>query len=60
MATLDHSLNPFGKSAPLVGVGGCTRTLGYMLIRVQVEGVPCYDEDQVAFVVDDPTTMFRI
>ena len=31
-----------------------------MLIRVQVEGVPGYDEDQVAFVVDDPTTTFGI
>ena len=34
--------------------------LGYVLIRVQVEGVPGYDEDQVAFVVDDPTTTFGI
>ena len=44
---LDHSLNPFGRRVPLVGVGGRARTLGYVLIRVQVEGVP-YDEDQVA------------
>ena len=27
-----------------------------MVIRVQVEGGPEYDEDQVAFVVDDNTT----
>ena len=60
MSGLDHSLNPFGKRVPLVGVGGRTRTLGYVLIRVQVEGVPGYDEDQVAFVVDDPTTTFGI
>ena len=60
MSALDHSLNPFGKCVPLVGVGGRTRTLGYVLIRVQVEGVPGYDEDQVAFVVDDPTTTFGI
>ena len=60
IATLDHSLNPFGKRVPLVGVGGHARTLGYVLIRVQVEGVPRYDEDQVAFVVDDPTTSFGI
>ena len=60
VSALDHSLNPFGKRAPLVGVGGRTRTLGYVLIRVQVEGVLGYDEDQVAFVVDDPTTTFGI
>ena len=60
VSALDHSLNPFGKRVPLVGVGGRTRTLGYVLIRVQVEGVPGYDEDQVAFVIDDPTTTFGI
>ena len=60
VSALDHSLNPFGKRVPLVGVGGRTRTLGYVLIRVQVEGVLGYDEDQVAFVVDDPTTTFGI
>ena len=31
-----------------------------MLIRVQVEGVPGYDEDQVAFVMDDPSTSFSV
>ena len=60
IAALDHSLNPFGRRVPLVGVGGRARTLGYMLIWVQVEGVPGYDEDQVAFVVDDPSTSFAI
>ena len=49
IAALDHSLNPFGRRVPLVGVGGHARTLGYMLIQVQVEGVPGYDEDQVAY-----------
>ena len=60
IAALDHNLNPFGRHVPLVGVGGRACTLGYVLIRVQVEGVPGYDEDQVAFVVDDPTTSFGI
>ena len=59
IAALDHSLNPFGRRVPLVGVGGRARTLGYVLIRVQVEGVPGYDEDQVAFVVDDPYHFLR-
>ena len=39
-----------------MGVGGKARPLGYVVIRVQVEGVPEYDEDQVAFVVDDNTS----
>ena len=39
-----------------MGVGGRARPLGYVVICIQVEGVPEYDEDQVAFVVDDNTT----
>ena len=53
---LDHSMNPYSQWVPLVGVGGKAHPLGYVVIRVQVEGVPEYDEDQVAFVVDDNTT----
>ena len=60
VSALDHSLNPFGRRVKLVGVGGRACTLGYVLIRVQVEGVPCYDEDQVAFMVDDSTTTFGL
>ena len=36
-------------------MGGKAHPLGYVVIHVQVEGVPKYDEDQVAFVVDDNT-----
>ena len=39
-----------------MGMGGKVHPMGYVVIRVQVEGVPEYDEDQVAFVVDDNTT----
>ena len=53
---LDHSMNPYGQRVPLMGVGGRTQPLGYVVIRIQVEGVPEYDEDQVAFIVDDNTT----
>ena len=34
-------------------MGGKAHPLGYVVISVQVEGVPEYNEDQVAFVVDD-------
>ena len=37
-------------------MAGKAHLLGYVVIRVQVEGLPEYDEDQVAFVVDDNTT----
>ena len=53
---LDHSMNPYSQWVPLMGVGGKARPMGYVVIRLQVEGVPEYDEDQVAFVVDDNTT----
>ena len=39
-----------------MGVGGKAHPMGYVVICVQVEGVPEYDEDQVDFVVDDNTT----
>ena len=53
---LDHSMNPYGRRVPLVGVGSKARPLGYVVICVQVEGVPKYDEDQVTIVVDDNTS----
>ena len=49
-------MNPYGQRVPLVGMGGKAYPLGYVVIRVQVEEVPKYNEDQVAFVVDDNTT----
>ena len=39
-----------------MGMGGKAHPIGYVVIRVQVDGVPEYDKDQVAFVVDDNTT----
>ena len=41
-----------------MGLGGCFLvflTLGYIIIRAQVEGVKGYDKDQVALVVLDST-----
>ena len=44
------------KQLPIQGIGG-TRTgaIGYVVIQVRVEGVPSYEEDQVALVVPDNT-----
>ena len=38
----------------MVGLGGmCTHPFGYIIIRVQVDGVDDYDEDQIALVIPD-------
>ena len=56
ISELDHSLNPYGDHIPLVGLGsGQVEPLGFTLMRVQIEGMPHYDEHQVLFVLDDPS-----
>ena len=54
----DHSLqmgpitNLLGAKATCMGLGNTyTRPLGYVIIRVQVDRVHCYDEDQIALVI---------
>ena len=53
---LDLTLNPFRDCIPLVGLGGGrAEPLGFTLMRVQIEDMPHYDEQQVIFVLDDPS-----
>ena len=53
---LDHTLNPFRDRIPLVGLGGGrAEPLGFTLMRVQIEDMPHYDEQQVVFILDDPS-----
>ena len=41
---------------PIQGIGGLrTGALGYVVFRVQVEGISSYDEEQVALVIADDT-----
>ena len=43
-----------GTKVTCVGFGQCyTRPLGYVIIRVQVDGVQGYDEDQIALIIPD-------
>ena len=43
-----------GSKVACVGLGNTyTRPLGYVVIRVQVDGVWGYDEDQIALVIPD-------
>ena len=58
----DHSLQMepitdlLGARVTCVGLGnGYTRPLAYIVIRVQVDGVQGYDEDQIALVIPDLT-----
>ena len=56
ISELDHTLNPFRDHIPLVGLGsGQVEPLGFTLMRVQIEDMPHYDEQQVVFVLDDPS-----
>ena len=56
ISQLDHSLNPFWDCIPLVGMGGGrVEPASFTLMRVQIEGMPHYDEQQVIFVLDDPS-----
>ena len=56
ISELDHTLHPFWDRIPLVGLGsGWAEPLGLTLMRVQIEGMPHYDEQQVVFVLDDPS-----
>ena len=56
ISELDHSLNPFWDRIPLVRLGGGhVEPVGFTLMRVQIEGLPHYDEQQVIFVLDDPS-----
>ena len=56
----DHSLqvgpinDHVGSKVTCVGLGnGYTRPLGYVMIRVQIDGVQGYDEYQIALVIPD-------
>ena len=48
------------RGIPIHGVGG-TRTgpMGYMVMRVKIEGVPSYAEDQVFLVIDNNSAYCR-
>ena len=53
----DLASNP--TSIPVSGIGGHTTALGYVVFNVQIEGIPSYQEDQVALVIEDLSGMGR-
>ena len=42
---------------PISGIGGHTAALGYVIINIQVEGIPSYYEEQVALVMPNETQL---
>ena len=52
-----HNLSLHPTSIPISGIGGHTAALGYVIINVQVEGIPSYYEEQVALVILNVTQL---
>ena len=50
--------DPMGR--PIQGIGGvCTGAIRYVVFRMQIEGIPSYNEEQVTLVVDDESAFAR-
>ena len=52
-----HDLALHPTLIPISGIGGHTAALGYIIINVQVEGIPSYYEEQVALVIPNVTQL---
>ena len=45
---------------PIQGIRGVhTRAIGYVVFRVQIEGIPSYNEEKVTLVVNDESAFAR-
>ena len=54
---LVHDLVMHPTSIPISGIGGHMAALGYVIINIQVEGIPSYYEEQVALVIPNVTKL---
>ena len=52
-----HDLTLHPTLIPISSIGGHMATLGYVIINVQVEGIPSYYEEQVALVILNVTQL---
>ena len=48
-----HELAMSPQKIPIQGIAGNTNTLSYVVINVQIGGIPSYNEEQVALVIED-------
>ena len=54
---LVHDLAMHPTLIPISSIGGHTAALGYVIINVQVEGIPSYYKEQVALVIPNMTQL---
>ena len=54
---LVHDLDMHSTLIPISGIGGHMAALGYVIINIQVEGIPSYYEEQVALVIPNVTQL---
>ena len=52
-----HDLAMHPTSIPFSSIGGHIAALGYIIINIQVEGIPSYYEEQVALVIPNMTQL---
>ena len=52
-----HDLTMHPTLIPISGIGGHMAALGYVIINIQVEGIPSYYEEQVALVILNMTQL---
>ena len=52
-----HDLALHPTLIPISSIGGHTATLRYVIINIQVEGIPSYYEEQVALVIPNVTQL---
>ena len=45
------------EEIPIQGIAGNTATLRYVVINVQIGGIPSYNEEQVALVIEDISSL---
>ena len=50
---LVHELATSAQEIPIQGITGNTNTLSYVVINVQIGGMPSYNEEQVTLVIQD-------
>ena len=50
---LVHELATSPEEIPIQGIAGNTAALGYVVVNVQIGGIPSYNEEQVTLVIED-------
>ena len=54
-----HKLATIPQEIPIQGIAGNTNALSYVVINIQIGGIPSYNEEQVALVIQDISGLGR-